>query len=132
MVSNCSEIGSGGDRRARDEDNEANLQLVSAKNNGDKRKLKRIIVERHSYILTTTNSSRTTRSSQEYPRITRVRLKRQEKCELSRPSVYEGAGFTVRTDESGETNAPFRETYNAPLFRPFAAGSEVQRERRQL
>jgi hypothetical protein len=51
------------DKRRGDEDNEANLQLVSAKNNGDKRKLKRIIVERHSYILTTTNSSRTTRSS---------------------------------------------------------------------
>lgn len=62
------------DKRRGDEDNEANLQqLVSAKNNGNKRKLKRIIVERHSYILTTTNSSRTTRSSQEYPIITRVR-----------------------------------------------------------
>ncbi|KAJ7859118.1 hypothetical protein B0H13DRAFT_1901579 [Mycena leptocephala] len=58
-------------------------------------------------------------------------MKRREMCELS-PSVYEGAGFTVRTDETGETNAPFRETCNAPLFRPFAAGSEVQRERRQL
>jgi len=42
------------------------------KKNGDKRKVEKIIVARHSHIPTTTSSSRTTRSSQEHPTVTRV------------------------------------------------------------
>jgi hypothetical protein len=45
---------------------------LPAKINGEKIKAKKIIVARHSHIPTTTNSSRTTRSSQEHPTITRV------------------------------------------------------------
>jgi hypothetical protein len=45
---------------------------LPAKNNGEKIKAENIIVARHSHIPTTTNSSRTTRSSQEHPTITQV------------------------------------------------------------
>lgn len=42
-----------------------------AKNNGEKRKVEEIVIARHSHI-PMTSSSRTMRSSQEHPKITRV------------------------------------------------------------
>jgi hypothetical protein len=41
------------------------------KHNGEKRKVEELVIARHSHI-PTTSSSRTTRSSQEHPTITRV------------------------------------------------------------
>jgi hypothetical protein len=44
---------------------------LPAKKNGEKRKVEEIVIATHSHI-PTTSSSRTTRSSQEHPTITRV------------------------------------------------------------
>ncbi|KAJ7306870.1 hypothetical protein DFH08DRAFT_944689 [Mycena albidolilacea] len=43
---------------------------LPAKNNGENRKAEEIVIARHNHIPTTTNSYRTTRSSQEHPTIT--------------------------------------------------------------
>ncbi|KAJ7254187.1 hypothetical protein C8J57DRAFT_1236912 [Mycena rebaudengoi] len=56
-------------KRGGEEDNRANPQHVTAKKN---RKVEEIIVARESHILAATNSSRTTRSSQEHSTATRV------------------------------------------------------------
>jgi hypothetical protein len=45
---------------------------LPAKNNSEEIKAEKIVIARHSHIPTTTNSSRTTRSSQEHPISTRV------------------------------------------------------------
>ncbi|KAJ7645722.1 hypothetical protein B0H17DRAFT_1148377 [Mycena rosella] len=68
-------------------------------------------------------------------KIEAIVMKREVKCELSRPSVErrkttgEGAGRIAHTDEGGETKTP---TAKVPLLRPLAAGSEFQRDRRHL
>jgi hypothetical protein len=159
------------DKRGGDEDNRANLHHGAAKNKGDKRKIAKIIVARHSHIPTTTNSSRTTRNSPEHPhnyaggawryraradivrgRIEAIVMKREMRCELSRPSAYapilssdvyrasdgqrrgkvRGIQRTRIRVDTGKTKTPISGNaclaFSLPLLRPLAAGSEFQRD----